>query len=102
MQITLRQIEIFVAVAEIGHFGRAAEALHISQPTVSQEGGRLERALGIALLDRSRRSATVTQAGEALATEGRSLLNHADQVVKKVMLFEPTRMRTARVVASPS
>ena len=102
MQITLRQIEIFVAVAEIGHFGRAAEALHISQPTVSQEVGRLERALGIALLDRSRRSATVTQAGEALATEGRSLLNHADQVVKKVRLFEPTRMRTARVVASPS
>lgn len=102
MQITLRQIEIFVTVAEIGHFGRAAETLHISQPTVSQEVSRLERALGITLLDRSRRSATVTQAGQAMATEGRSLLEHADRVVNNVKLFEPTRQRTARIVASPS
>ena len=102
MQITLRQVEIFVAVAEIGHFGRAAEVLHISQPTVSQEVSRLERALGIALLDRSRRSATLTQAGEAMAAEGRKLLDQADQVVRNVQLYEPTRMRTARVVASPS
>jgi DNA-binding transcriptional LysR family regulator len=58
--------------------------------------------LGIPLLDRSRRSATVTQAGEAMAVEGRSLLNHANQVVRDVQLYEPTRIRTARVVASPS
>ncbi|QYH35161.1 LysR family transcriptional regulator [Salinibacterium sp. M195] len=102
MQFTLRQVEIFVAVAEMGHFGRAAENLHISQPTVSQEVSRLERALGLALLDRSGRSATLTQAGQELAAEGRSLLNHADQVVKKVQLFEPTRFRTIRLVASPS
>ncbi len=102
MQITLRQMEIFVAVVEAGHFGRAAEALHISQPTVSQEVGRLERALGIALFDRTGRSATVTPAGEATAAEGRILLEHADQLVKTARLHEPTRMRTARIVASPS
>lgn len=102
MQISLRQVEIFVAVAEAGHFGRAAEALHISQPTVSQEVGRLERALGIPLFDRSRRSASITPAGEVMASEGRLLLEHGDQLVKKVRLYEPTRLRTARVVASPS
>ncbi|MBH0023055.1 LysR family transcriptional regulator [Salinibacterium sp. SWN248] len=102
MKITLRQVEIFVAVADAGHFGRAAEALEISQPTVSQEVSRLERALGVALLDRSGRSATLTQAGEAMATEGRHLLTHANQVVRDVQLFEPSRIRTARVVASPS
>lgn len=102
MQITLRQVEIFVVVAETGHFGRAAEALHISQPTVSQEVGRLERALGIALFDRSKRSATVTPAGEAMAAEGRILLNQAEALVKKVKLHDPARMGAARVVASPS
>lgn len=102
MKITLRQVEIFVAVADAGHFGRAAEALQISQPTVSQEVSRLERALGIALLDRSGRSAKLTQAGEAMAAEGRQLLTHANQVVRDVQLYEPTRIRTARIVASPS
>ena len=102
MQITLRQVEILVAVVEIGHFGRAAEALHISQPTVSQEVGRLERGLGIALFDRAGRSATVTPAGEAMAAEGRIFLKHADQLVRTVRLHDPTRLRTARVVASPS
>ncbi|HEU4806926.1 MAG TPA: LysR family transcriptional regulator [Homoserinimonas sp.] len=102
MKVTLRQVEIFVAVADAGHFGRAAEALHLSQPTVSQEVSRLERALGVPLLDRSRRSATLTPAGEALTTEGRVLLRQADELITKVRLHEPTRMRTARVVASPS
>ena len=102
MKITLRQVEIFVAVADAGHFGRAAEALEISQPTVSQEVSRLERALGVALLDRSGRSAKLTQAGEAMAIEGRQLLTHANQVVREVQLYEPSRIRTARIVASPS
>ncbi|MEV8252953.1 LysR family transcriptional regulator [Rhodoglobus sp. NPDC076762] len=102
MKITLRQVEIFVAVAEAGHFGRAAEALEISQPTVSQEVSRLERALGISLLDRSGRSATLTEAGQAMATEGRQLLIHANQVIRDVQLYEPSRIRTARIVASPS
>ncbi|GAB3127456.1 LysR family transcriptional regulator [Glaciibacter psychrotolerans] len=102
MQYTLRQIEIFVAVAEAGHFGRAAEALHISQPTVSQEVGRLERALGIALLDRSKRSATVTAAGEVMMIEGRMLLSQADRLLDQVRLHDPSRQRAARIVASPS
>ncbi len=102
MKVTLRQIEIFVAVAEAGHFGQAAEALHISQPTVSQEINRLERRLGIPLLDRSRRSATVTPAGEIMVADGRALLRQADDLIDKVRLFETSRMRTARLIATPS
>lgn len=102
MEVTLRQIEIFVAVAEAGHFGRAAEALHISQPTVSQEINRLERRLGIPLFDRSRRSATVTPAGEIMVADGRLLLRQADHLINKVRLFETSRMRTAHLIATPS
>jgi DNA-binding transcriptional LysR family regulator len=102
MSLTLRQVEIFVAVAEHLHFGRAAEALHISQPTVSQEVSRLEKALGLPLFDRSRRSASLTAAGEVMATEGRLLMGQADGLVGRVRLYEESRMREAMVVASPS
>ncbi|MGW5236481.1 LysR family transcriptional regulator [Streptomyces nodosus] len=102
MKITLRQVEIFVAVAEHLHFGRAAEALHISQPTVSQEVGRLERALGLSLFDRTRRSVSLTSAGEAMAEEGRKLLSQAEGLVSRVRLYEESRMKTIRVVATPS
>ena len=102
MSITLRQVEIFVAVAEKLHFGRAAEALHISQPTVSQEIARLEKALGLPLFDRSRRSASLTAAGEIMAAEGRLLMAQAEGLVGRVRLYESSRMRQAMIVASPS
>ena len=102
MRLTLRQVEIFVAVAEHLHFARAAEALHISQPTVSQEIGRLEKALGLPLFDRSRRSASLTPAGEIMLVEGRALMGQAQGLVGRVRLYEESRMRQAVVVASPS
>ncbi|MCC5575311.1 LysR family transcriptional regulator [Microtetraspora sp. AC03309] len=102
MKFTLRQVEVFLAVAECLHFGRAAEKLHISQPTVSQEVARLERSVGLALLDRSRRTVTLTPAGTVMASEGRLLLDQAGSLIGKVLLHEESRMNTARLVASPS
>lgn len=62
----VRQLEIFVKVAELGSFSKAAEALFLTQPTVSEHIRGLEEELGIRLLDRLGRGAAPTKAGELL------------------------------------
>ncbi|MFD5915503.1 LysR family transcriptional regulator [Kitasatospora sp. NPDC058201] len=76
----LRQLQYFVAVAEEGGFGRAAERLTIVQSAVSQQVRRLERELGVVLLDRSTRGTRLSAAGERLLPQARAALAAAEQV----------------------
>lgn len=59
-----RHINYFLAVAEHGSFTRAASALHVSQPALSQQIRQLEESLGVPLFDRSGRTIRLTDAGE--------------------------------------
>ncbi len=70
----LRQLQYFVAVAEEASFTRAAARLHLAQPGVSAQIRQLERELGQPLLDRSGRSVTVTEVGEAVLAYARAAL----------------------------
>lgn len=76
--VELRQLTSFVAVAEELHFRRAAERLHLAQPSVSQHIRGLEAELGVRLFERNRRGAALTAAGDALLPEARDLLARAE------------------------
>jgi DNA-binding transcriptional LysR family regulator len=70
----LRQLEIFAKVAEMGSFSRAAEALHLTQPTVSEHIRSLEDELGVRLLDRLGRGTGTTRAGQLLLSYATRML----------------------------
>jgi len=72
--VDLRQLEIFVKVAEFGSFSRAAEALYLTQPTVSEHIRTLEDEVGVRLLDRLGRGAAVTRAGQLLLSYATRML----------------------------
>src|SRR2546423_7848902 len=76
-----RQLRYFIAVAERLHFGRAAAALHISQPPLSRAIRALESQLGVVLLARSRRRVELTPEGSRLLDEARRLAAQLETAV---------------------
>ena len=78
MSLTLDQVRCFVAVAEELHFGRAAERLSMTQPPLSRQIQKLERAVGAILLERDNRRVELTGAGAAFLDEAYRMLNLVD------------------------
>jgi LysR family hydrogen peroxide-inducible transcriptional activator len=80
-QPTLAQLRALVAVAEHRHFGRAAAALPVSQPTLSSAVAALERTMGIQLVERTTRSVVLTPAGQEIARRAQAVLGAVDDLV---------------------
>jgi DNA-binding transcriptional LysR family regulator len=84
MDLDLRKVRYFAAVAEHLNFGRAAAALHIAQPVLSRQIRALEHELKVQLFERDNRSTRLTPAGEALLEDARTLLPAADATRRRV------------------
>ena len=75
--IKIRELEYLDAIERHKHFGKAAEACHVSQPTLSGQIIKLEEQLGVTLIERHRRNIMLTPAGNQLLVKARKVLNAA-------------------------
>lgn len=78
--MNLRDLRYLVTLAEVLHFGRAAEACHVSQPTLSTQIRKLEEELGVALVERAPRHVMLTPAGHDIAARARRVLAEVEQM----------------------
>lgn len=78
---TLRQLQFLIALAEHGSFSRAAEAVFVTQPTLSAAIKELEMILGTVLVERGARGAVLTPAGEAVLERARRVMTEAEDLV---------------------
>ena len=91
--LDLRLVRYFTVVAEHRHFGRAAEALHVAQPSLSRQIRHLEQQLGARLLDRTPQGSRLTEAGEVFLPLARALLRSADQAAARTRAAaQPSRI----------
>ncbi|MFE3556274.1 LysR family transcriptional regulator [Streptomyces sp. NPDC059193] len=97
-----QQLLYFVAVADTRHFTRAAEQVHVAQPSLSQQIKALERELGAELFSRARGNIALTDAGEALLPLARRILADADTARLEVQELAQLRRGRVRLGATPS
>ncbi len=82
--MTLAELRYLVAVADLSHFGRAAERCRVTQPTLSSQLRKLEENLGVPLVERTTRFVTLTPIGKAVVAHARRILEEADQISELV------------------
>jgi LysR family transcriptional regulator, hydrogen peroxide-inducible genes activator len=99
---TIRQLRYAVALDEHRHFGRAADALHVSQPGLSAQLQELERRLGVALFERSRNSTRPTPAGFDLLDRARRILRDVDDLSVAARMHADELQGLLRVAAIPT
>ena len=99
---SMRQLRYFVALAETRHFRRAAEAMRISQPSLSLQIGNLESLLGMRLIDRGRGPVTLTPAGRDVLVLARHTLDDAQEILDLTAVMRGGPTGTIRLGVSPS
>lgn len=102
MPLELRHLRYLLAVADHSSFTRAAEALRISQPTLSQQIRQLERAVGVQLLDRTGRAVRVTDAGAAFVPYARRTLQDLAAAERAVLDVADLSRGSLRLAMTPT
>jgi DNA-binding transcriptional LysR family regulator len=93
----LRRVRSFLSIAETLHFGRTAEAVHLSQPALSLQIRALEEEVGVRLLERNRRKTTLTAAGRAFRDAAANGVAHLDRAIRNARLAAAGKLGVLRV-----
>ena len=101
MAITLRQIQAFLAVAELGTFTKAAERLHMAQPALSQLVRELEHELGIRLFDRTTRRVELTEGGREFQGASAKIVHDLELAIQNANDLAERRRGRITVAAPP-
>ncbi len=102
MDINVRQLRTFIAVAHLGSFTRAADMLNLTQPTLTVQIRKLEEALEVKLLDRNTRKVSLTRVGKTLLPVFQRLIEDLDAVINDARDIAAMRRGVVRVAALPS
>jgi LysR family hydrogen peroxide-inducible transcriptional activator len=100
--VNLRDLGYLVAVADHRHFGRAAEACFVSQPTLSTQIKKLEKELGVELIERNPRQILLTPAGDAIVARARLVLGEVDDIRTIARLSHDPESGTIRLGLFPT
>src|SRR5215471_2404926 len=102
MAVQVHQLKYFVAVAATRHFTRAAESVHVAQPSLSKQVQVLEAELGTALFHRARNNVSLTAAGEMLLPLAKRVLADLDNARVQVHELAGLARGRVRLGATPS
>lgn len=97
----LRQLEYFRQVCRLGGVGRAAEALHVSQPSISVSLQKLEEDLGVPLFDRRQRRLRLTREGERMLEHAETILRHSANAQEEMRDYGASRKGLIRLGLTP-
>ena len=100
--MNLRDLRYLVAVADHRHFGRAADACFVSQPTLSTQIKKLERELGVELVERTPRQVSLTPVGEEVVARARAVLREADGIEEVARRHHDLERGTLRLGLFPT
>ncbi len=100
--MTLQELKYLVALADHGHFGRAAEACHITQSTLSTQLKKLEEFLGVTLFDRSLKRVTPTPIGREILQAARNIVEESERIKELAKHAQDPMDRTLRLGVIPT
>ncbi|SHJ29085.1 DNA-binding transcriptional regulator, LysR family [Dethiosulfatibacter aminovorans DSM 17477] len=99
--MTLKQLEYFLAVCKYENITKAAEKLHVSQPSITTSIKNLEDFLGVSLIDRSSKKITITEEGKLLKGRAKEILKLVDDAVEEVRDFGDRKKSIIRIGVPP-
>lgn len=100
--MTLQELKYLVALADLGHFGRAAEACCITQSTLSTQLKKLEDFLGVTLFDRSLKRVTPTPIGQEILQAARNIVEESERIKNLAKHAQDPMARTLRLGIIPT
>jgi LysR family hydrogen peroxide-inducible transcriptional activator len=100
--MNLRDLRYFVALADHKHFGRAAGACFVSQPTLSTQIRKLEEELGVSLVERAPRQVMLTAAGRDIVDRARRILGEVEQMKESARRSQDPEAGTIRLGVFPT